>query len=135
MGLRDLGVVPPSHLAHGYASAVGWRQNPVFVPAGRSTIKGVSKPGEIVWSPVFIAHGELNLDVGRASVAELPETGIGDCDCRLSCHNCGSGVVCYRRAWCGGLGVVARMTRRVGAPTATNPGVTRACYDLTEPCP
>ena len=50
-------------------------------------------------------------------------------------HNCGSGAVCYRQAWCGGVGVVARMARRVGAPTATNPGATRACYDLTEPCP
>ena len=67
------GSVPPSHLAHGYASAVGWRQNPMFFPAGGSTIKGVSKPGEIVWSRVYIAHGELNLDIGRASVVELPE--------------------------------------------------------------
>jgi len=67
------GSVPPSHLVNGYASAVGWRQNPVFFPAGGSTIKGISKPGEIVWSRVYIAHGELNLDIGRASVVELPE--------------------------------------------------------------
>jgi len=67
------GSVPPSHLEHGYASAVGWRQGPVFFPAGGSTIKGVSKPGEIVWSRVFIAKGELNLDIGRASVVTLPE--------------------------------------------------------------
>ena len=67
------GSVPPSHLAHGYASAVGWRQNPLFFPAGGSTITGVSKPGEIVWSRVFIAHGELHLDIGRASVVELPD--------------------------------------------------------------
>ena len=39
------------------------------------------------------------------------------------------------RRGAGGVGVVARMARRVGAPTATNPGATRACYDLTEPCP
>ena len=67
------GSVPPSHLTHGYAGAVGWRQNPVFFPAGGSTIKGVSKPGEIVWSRLFISHGELHLDIGRASVIELPE--------------------------------------------------------------
>jgi len=54
----------------------------VSFPTGRSTIKGVSKPGEIVWSRVFIAHGELNLDIGRASIVELPEAGIGDCDCQ-----------------------------------------------------
>ena len=39
------------------------------------------------------------------------------------------------RRGAGGVGVVARMARRVGAPTATNPGATRACYDLIEPCP
>jgi len=39
------------------------------------------------------------------------------------------------RRGAGGVGVVARMAHRVGAPTATNPGATRACYDLTEPCP
>jgi hypothetical protein len=66
------GSVPPSHLAGGYAGAVGWRQNPVFFPGGGSTIKGVSKPGEIVWSRVYIAEGGLHLDIGLASVVELP---------------------------------------------------------------
>jgi len=66
------GSVPPSHFANGYADAVGWRQSPVFFPAGGSTIKGISKPGEIVWSRVYIAGGELNLDLGRASVVALP---------------------------------------------------------------
>jgi hypothetical protein len=67
------GSVPPSHLAKGYSGAVGWRQNPMFFPAGGSTIRGVSRPGEIVWSRLFIAHGELHLDIGRASVVELPK--------------------------------------------------------------
>jgi hypothetical protein len=66
------GSVPPSHLAGGYAQAVGWRQNPVFFPAGGSTIKGVSKPGEIVWSRLYIAGSALHLDIGLASVVELP---------------------------------------------------------------
>lgn len=66
------GSVPPSHLG-GYQNAEGWRQGNVFFPAGGSTINGVSKPGEIVWSRLFIADGELNLDIGRASVVELPE--------------------------------------------------------------
>ena len=46
------GSVPPSHLIDGYAGAQGWRQNPVYFPLGGSTIKGISKPGEIVWSRV-----------------------------------------------------------------------------------
>jgi hypothetical protein len=28
----------------------------------------------------------------------------GAVDFWLSCHNCGSGAVCYRQAWCGGCG-------------------------------
>ncbi|WP_223281202.1 fucose isomerase [Streptomyces antnestii] len=66
------GSVPPSHLTGGYAGAVSWRQNPVYFPAGGGTIKGVSKPGEIVWSRLYIAGGGLHLDIGRGSVVELP---------------------------------------------------------------
>ena len=65
------GSVPASHLG-GWQNAEGWRQGPVFFPAGGSTINGVSKPGEIVWSRVYIAEDALNVDIGRASVIELP---------------------------------------------------------------
>jgi hypothetical protein len=65
------GSVPASHLG-GYQNAEGWRQGPVFFPAGGSTINGVSKPGEIVWSRVYLEHGVLNVDLGRATVVELP---------------------------------------------------------------
>lgn len=65
------GSVPASHLG-GYQNAEGWRQGPVFFPAGGSTINGVSKPGEIVWSRLYIADSSLHLDIGRASVIELP---------------------------------------------------------------
>ncbi|HEY2644664.1 MAG TPA: fucose isomerase [Galbitalea sp.] len=65
------GSVPASHLG-GYQNAEGWRQGPVFFPAGGSTINGVSKPGEIVWSRVYLEHGVLNVDIGRATVVELP---------------------------------------------------------------
>ncbi|WP_454857449.1 fucose isomerase [Promicromonospora soli] len=66
------GSVPPSHLEGGYAGAQGWRQNPVYFPLGGSTIKGVSKAGEIVWSRVYIAGGRLHVDLGRASAVGLP---------------------------------------------------------------
>ncbi|GAA0384794.1 L-fucose isomerase [Acrocarpospora corrugata] len=66
------GSVPPSHFADGYAGAVGWRQDPVYFPLGGSTIKGVCKPGEIVWSRVFVQGGELHADLGRASAITLP---------------------------------------------------------------
>ncbi|KRA25349.1 fucose isomerase [Microbacterium sp. Root61] len=65
------GSVPASHLG-GYDKAEGWRQHPVFFPAGGSTINGVSRPGEIVLSRVYIAEGVLQADIFRASVVELP---------------------------------------------------------------
>ncbi len=66
------GSVPASHLG-GYEHAEGWRQHPVFFPAGGSTINGVSKPGEVVLSRVFIADGVLNVDLFRGTVVELPQ--------------------------------------------------------------
>ncbi|GAB1817761.1 hypothetical protein [Herbidospora sp. RD11066] len=66
------GSVPPSHFEGGYAEAVGWRQDPVYFPLGGSTIKGVCKPGEIVWSRVFLQGGALHVDLGRASAVSLP---------------------------------------------------------------
>ena len=66
------GSVPASHLG-GWDKAEGWRQGHVFFPAGGATINGVSKPGEVVLSRVFIADGILQADVFRASVVELPE--------------------------------------------------------------
>jgi hypothetical protein len=70
--LEISGSVPASHLPQGYASAEGWRQNPVFFPAGGSTLNGVSKPGEVVWSRVYIAGGALHADLGRLTAVELP---------------------------------------------------------------
>ena len=67
------GSVPPSHLIGGYAGAEGWRQGPEFFPAGGSTINGVSRPGEIVWSRVYVQDEGLHVDIGRGSVVELPE--------------------------------------------------------------
>jgi hypothetical protein len=67
------GSVPASHLEGGYGGAEGWRQDPVFFPAGGSTINGVSRAGEIVWSRVYIADGILQVDLGRASAVSLPE--------------------------------------------------------------
>ena len=66
------GSVPASHLVGGYAGAEGWRQGPVFFPAGGATLNGVSKPGEIVWSRVYVADGRLHVDIGRGASVDLP---------------------------------------------------------------
>jgi L-fucose isomerase, C-terminal domain. len=66
------GAVPASHFADGYKSADSWRQNPMYFPAGGGTLRGVSKPGDIVWSRVFIEDGVLKADLGVGKAVELP---------------------------------------------------------------
>jgi hypothetical protein len=67
------GAVPPNHFVGGYAGAVSERQPPMYFRLGGGTLKGVSKPGEIVWSRVFVDNGKLRVDIGRAKVIELPQ--------------------------------------------------------------
>ncbi|KXK63453.1 fucose isomerase [Micromonospora rosaria] len=65
------GSVPASHNG-GYDKSWSMRQPPMFFPLGGGTLSGVSKPGEIVWSRVFIMDGVLHVDLGRGSAVELP---------------------------------------------------------------
>jgi hypothetical protein len=65
------GAVPASHNG-GYDRSSVMRQPPMFFPLGGGTLSGCAKPGEIVWSRVFIADGRLHLDLGRGHVADLP---------------------------------------------------------------
>jgi hypothetical protein len=67
------GAVPPAHLIGGYAGSVSERQPPMYFRLGGGSLKGVSKPGEIVWSRIFVEGGKLNADIGRAKVIELPQ--------------------------------------------------------------
>ena len=67
------GAVPASHLIGGYAGAVSERQPPMYFRLGGGTLKGLSKPGEVVWSRVFVEGGKLNVDLGRATAISLPE--------------------------------------------------------------
>lgn len=66
------GSVPPSHLVGGYRGAEGWRQSPVYFPLGGSTIRGISKPGSVVWSRVFVLPDGLHVDLGMAEAVMLP---------------------------------------------------------------
>lgn len=66
------GSVPASHNG-GYDKSYSMRQPPMFFPLGGGTLSGVSKPGEIVWSRVFLMDGALHVDIGRGTVVELPE--------------------------------------------------------------
>ena len=66
------GAVPPNHLIGGYAGADSVRQPPMYFPNGGGTLRGISKPGELVWSRIFIENGVLKADIGRAQAIELP---------------------------------------------------------------
>lgn len=66
------GSVPPTHLDGGYAGAVSERQPPMYFRLGGGTIKGVSKPGSVVWSRVFVEPDGLKADIGLAEAIALP---------------------------------------------------------------
>ena len=67
------GAAPASHFIDGYRGASGERQPAMYFPRGGSTLKGVSKPGEIVWSRIYVKDGELHMDVGRGGVVRLSD--------------------------------------------------------------
>jgi hypothetical protein len=67
------GAVPPSHIQGGYAKAISERQPPMYFRLGGGTLKGVCKPGDVVWSRVFVEGNALHVDLGRATAVELPE--------------------------------------------------------------
>lgn len=66
------GAAPAAHFSGGYSGASSERQPPMYFRLGGGTLKGISKPGEIVWSRVFVMNGELHVDLGRATVVSLP---------------------------------------------------------------
>jgi hypothetical protein len=45
----------------------------MYFRLGGGTLKGVSKPGWIVWSRVFVEKGKLKFDTGLAEVVKLPK--------------------------------------------------------------
>jgi hypothetical protein len=69
--LEISGSVPASHLG-GYQNAYSMRQQYYFFPLGGGTLSGISQPGEIVWSRVFIEGGRLHVDLGRGTCIEMP---------------------------------------------------------------
>jgi hypothetical protein len=71
--LEISGAVPPAHLIGEYAGAIGERQPPMYFPLGGSTIKGISKPGAVVWSRIFVANNRLNCDIGLGEAVIVPD--------------------------------------------------------------
>jgi hypothetical protein len=67
------GAAPPAHFEGGWKDAHGYRQPYVYFPNGGSSVHGVSKPGEIIWSRIYVQNEELHMDLGRGGALELPE--------------------------------------------------------------
>ena len=70
--LQISGAAPASHFEGGYGGATSERQPAMYFPLGGGSLKGVGKPGEIVWSRVFVEAGALHADLGRGTVVSLP---------------------------------------------------------------
>ena len=66
------GAAPPAHFVGGYKGASSERQPAMYFRLGGGTVKGISKPGPIVWSRIFIMDGKLHSDLGVADVVTLP---------------------------------------------------------------
>jgi L-fucose isomerase-like protein len=66
------GAAPPAHHIGGWAGTDSLRQPPMYFRLGGGSVRGVAKPGEIVWSRIFVEAGRLKMDLGRAHVVELP---------------------------------------------------------------
>ena len=67
------GAAPPAHFIGGYKGSSSERQPPMYFRLGGGTLKGISKPGHIVWSRVFVMKGKLHCDLGVAKVVKLPQ--------------------------------------------------------------
>jgi len=66
------GAVPASHITGGYKGARSERQPPMYFRLGGGTLKGICKPGDVVWSRIFVEGGKLHVDMGRATAIALP---------------------------------------------------------------
>ncbi|PZX53077.1 L-fucose isomerase-like protein [Algoriphagus ratkowskyi] len=67
------GAAPPAHFVGGYAGASSERQPPMYFKKGGGSLKGLSKPGNIVWSRIYVESDALCCDIGIGEVVSLPE--------------------------------------------------------------
>jgi hypothetical protein len=67
------GAAPAEHYIGKYRGATSERQPPMYFRLGGGTLRGVSKPGWIVWSRVFVEKGRLKFDTGLGEVVKLPK--------------------------------------------------------------
>lgn len=67
------GAAPPAHFIGGWKGTDSHRQPKMYFRLGGGTLRGISKPGWIVWSRVFVTPNGLHFDTGLGEVVELPK--------------------------------------------------------------
>lgn len=67
------GAAPPAHHVGGWAGSDSLRQPPMYFPLGGGTLRGIAKPGAIVWSRIFVENGRLNIDIGTGRAVALSD--------------------------------------------------------------
>ena len=67
------GSAPAAHHINGWAGSDSLRQPSMYFRLGGGTLRGIAKPGEIVWSRIFVDKGKLKMDLGRAKAITLPK--------------------------------------------------------------
>lgn len=67
------GNTPAGHAERGWADMEAVRQPYDFFIEGGICTRCTARPGELVWSRVYIDRGQLSLDVGRGAAVELPQ--------------------------------------------------------------
>ncbi|WP_285536738.1 hypothetical protein [Brucella sp. NBRC 12950] len=65
------GAAPPAHHEGGYRGSDSVRQPPMFFGKGGGTLRGIAKPGELVWSRIYVEDGRLKMDIGRGKAVSL----------------------------------------------------------------
>ncbi len=68
------GAVPASHFLNGYKDASSERQPAMYFKLGGGTLKGVSKPGNFVWSRIYVMNDQLHCDLGVGKAVTLNQT-------------------------------------------------------------
>jgi hypothetical protein len=66
------GSAPAEHHVGGWAGSEGFRQPAMYFPLGGSTLRGIAKSGEIIWSRIFVENEALHMDMGRGAAIDLP---------------------------------------------------------------
>jgi L-fucose isomerase-like protein len=71
--LEISGAAPPAHFTGGFRGTISKRQPSMYFRRGGGGLQGWSRPGNVVWSRVFVEDGRLKADLGLARCVALPE--------------------------------------------------------------